>query len=131
MGDTVLDTTTAMLDTPMPTATTDTTARGLLRPRPSPRLMPTPTCCTEATTDTLATSATGPTATPTPTDTTARGLLMPSPWPRPSLLRWIRIQSLLGINDDPRHPDIVLATADWCSIFSSSFSDNISVLLCC
>merc|ERR1712056_72197 len=82
MGDMVLDTTTAMLATPMPTATTDTTARGL--PRPSPRLMPTPTCCTEATTDTLATSATGPTATPTPTDTTARGLLMPSPRPSPT-----------------------------------------------
>merc|ERR1712079_270926 len=70
-----------------PTATptlTDTTARGLLRPRPSPRLMPTPTCCTEATTDTLATLATGPTATPTPTDTTARGLLTPSPRPSPT-----------------------------------------------
>merc|ERR1711994_998847 len=61
------DTTTAMLATPMPTATTDTTARGLLRPRPSPRLMPTPTCCTEAT-----------------TDTPARGLLMPSPRPSPT-----------------------------------------------
>merc|ERR1711963_1266093 len=33
-------------------------------------------------------------------------------WLRPSLLRWIRIQSLLGINDDPRHPDLVLATTD-------------------
>merc|ERR1711978_522631 len=78
--DMVLVTTTAMLDTPMPTATTDTTARGLLRPRPSPRLMPTPTCCTA---DTVwDTTATGPTA--TPTDTTARGLLMPSPRPSPT-----------------------------------------------
>merc|ERR1712176_1680465 len=75
----VLVTTTAMLDTPMPTATTDTTARGLLRPRPSPRLMPTPTCCTA---DTVwDTTATGPTATPTPTDTTARGLPRPRPSP--------------------------------------------------
>merc|ERR1711933_631816 len=80
--DMVLVTTTAMLDTPMPTATTDTTARGLLRLRPSPRLMPTPTCCTA---DTVwDTTATGPTATPTPTDTTARGLLMPSPRPSPT-----------------------------------------------
>merc|ERR1711978_721097 len=80
--DMVLVTTTAMLDTPMPTATTDTTARGLLRPRPSPRLMPTPTCCTA---DTVwDTTATGPTATPTPTATTARGPLMPSPRPSPT-----------------------------------------------
>merc|ERR1711992_187559 len=68
-----------------PTATptlTATTARGLLRPRPSPRLMPTPTCCTE---DMVwDTTATGPTATPTPTDTTARGPLMPSPRPSPT-----------------------------------------------
>merc|ERR1712073_209944 len=33
-------------------------------------------------------------------------------WLRPSLLWWIRIQGLLGINADPRHPDLVLATAD-------------------
>merc|ERR1711992_327287 len=82
MGDMVWVTTTAMLDTPMPAATTDTTAGGLLRPKPSPRLMLTPTCCTEDTVwDTM---ATGPMATPTPTDTTARGPLMPSPRPSPT-----------------------------------------------
>merc|ERR1711884_635532 len=72
---------TTAIDTPAPTDTmADGTARGLLRPRPSPGLMPTPTCCTE---DTVwDTTATGPTATPTPTDTTARGLLRPSPRPR-------------------------------------------------
>merc|ERR1711977_75272 len=102
-------------------ATTWATARGLLRPRPSPRLMPTPTCCTE---DTVwDTTATGPTATPTPTDTTARGLLMPSPRPSPTTTVDTTVatpvpttvdtlRSLLGIDDDPRHPDLVLATTD-------------------
>merc|ERR1711884_322222 len=72
---------TTAMDTPAPTDTmADGTARGLLRP--SPRLMPTPTCCTEDTA--WDTTGTGPTATPTPTDTTARGLLMPSPRPSPT-----------------------------------------------
>merc|ERR1711970_1191 len=69
------------------TATTDTvsaiTARGLLRPSPRPRLIP--TCCTDTDTvwDTGATEAT--TATAWDTDTsTARGLLRPSPRPRPT-----------------------------------------------
>merc|ERR1712184_208413 len=73
-----------------------TTARGLLRLSPRPRLLPTPTRCTvdTATTDTVsaitdtvwdtgATEAT--TATAWDTDTsTARGLLRPSPRPRPT-----------------------------------------------
>merc|ERR1711899_443429 len=54
-----------------------TTERGLLMPSPRPRLMLIPTCCTEDTTDILATDTA--TATPTGTDTTARGLLMPTP----------------------------------------------------
>merc|ERR1712105_280072 len=59
-----------------------TTARGLLRPSPRPRLIP--TCCTVDTVwDTGATEAT--TATAWDTDTsTARGLLRPSPRPRPT-----------------------------------------------
>merc|ERR1712060_932795 len=56
------------------------TARGLPRPSPRPRLMPTLTCCTEDTA--WDTTATGPMATPTLTDTTARGLPRPSPRPR-------------------------------------------------
>merc|ERR1711884_20742 len=69
---------TTAMDTPAPMDTTaDGTARGL--PSPSPRLMPTPTCCTA---DTVwDTTATGPTATPTLTATTARGPLRPSPRP--------------------------------------------------
>merc|ERR1712018_1099628 len=51
-----------------------------LRPSPRPRLMPTPTCCTEDTA--WDTTATGPMATPTLTATTARGPLRPSPRPR-------------------------------------------------
>merc|ERR1711988_1315956 len=42
---------------------------------PRPRLMPTPTCCTED-------MVWDTTATPTPMDTTARGPLRPSPRPR-------------------------------------------------
>merc|ERR1712158_196715 len=63
-------------------ATTDTvlatTARGLLRLSPRPRLLPTPTCCTvdTATTDTVSA------ITDTVSATTARGLLRPSPRPR-------------------------------------------------
>merc|ERR1712202_65834 len=67
-------------------ATTDTvlatTARGLLRPSPRPRLIP--TCCTADTVwDTGATEATTATAWDTDT-TTARGLLRLSPRPRPT-----------------------------------------------
>merc|ERR1712130_919079 len=82
---------TTAMDTPAPTDTmADGTARGLLRPRPSPRLMPTPTCCTE---DTVwDTTATGPTATPTLTDTTARGPLRP----RPRLTPWLTYGYGLG-----------------------------------
>merc|ERR1712091_582454 len=73
-------------------ATTDTvlatTARGLLRLSPRPRLLPTPTCCTADTwADTGATEATTVTVSAT-TDTvlatTARGLLRLSPRPRPT-----------------------------------------------
>merc|ERR1712223_1990410 len=60
--------------TPMEATTTE---RGLLMPSPRPRLMLTPTCCTEDTTDTSATDTA--TATPTGTDTMARGPLMPTP----------------------------------------------------
>merc|ERR1712241_1348050 len=56
-----------------------TTARGLLRPSPRPRLPP--TCCTADTvSDTGATEATTATAWDTDT-TTARGLLRPRPTP--------------------------------------------------
>merc|ERR1711936_426222 len=57
-----------------------TTERGPLMLSPRPRLMLTPTCCTEDTTDTSAT------ATATDTDTTARGPLMPIPLLLPLLL---------------------------------------------
>merc|ERR1711936_191847 len=87
-------------------ATTDTvlatTARGLLRLSPRPRLLLTPTCCTADTgSDTGATEATTVTVsattdtvsaitdtvsatTDTVSATTARGLLRPSPRPRPT-----------------------------------------------
>merc|ERR1712183_678245 len=64
-----------------------TTARGLLRLSPRPRLLPTPTCCTADTgSDTGATEATTVTVlatTDTVLATTARGLLRLSPRPRP------------------------------------------------
>merc|ERR1711872_895650 len=69
------------MDTPTPTDTTDTTARGplTLSPplllRPSPRLIPTTDTTALATT---ATDTDSPTPTAT-TDTTARGPLTPSP----------------------------------------------------
>merc|ERR1712212_861889 len=73
----------------MVSATTDTvlatTARGLLRLSPRPRLLPTPTCCTvdTATTDTVsAITDTVSATTDTVSATTARGLLRPSPRPR-------------------------------------------------
>merc|ERR1711993_23252 len=77
-----------MGDTPTPTDTTDTTARGPLTPspplllRPSPRLIPTTDTTALATTATDTDSVPTDTDTPTPTDTTdttARGPLMPSP----------------------------------------------------
>merc|ERR1712090_108505 len=65
-----------------------TTARGLLRLSPRPRLLPTPTCCTADTgSDTGATEATTVTVsatTDTVSATTARGLLRLSPRPRPT-----------------------------------------------
>merc|ERR1712079_337150 len=75
---------TTATDTPAPTTvdTPDGTARGLPRLSPRPRLMPTPTCCTEDTA--WDTTATGPTATPTLTDSTGRGPLRLSPRPRPT-----------------------------------------------
>merc|ERR1712072_1091859 len=87
---TVLDTDSVPTDTatPMPTDTTDTTARGPLTPspplllRPSPRLIPTTDTTALATTATDTDSVPTDTDTPTPTattDTTARGPLMPSP----------------------------------------------------
>merc|ERR1712212_688316 len=73
----------------MVSATTDTvlatTARGLLRLSPRPRLLPTPTCCTvdTATTDMVsAITDTVSATTDTVSATTARGLLRPSPRPR-------------------------------------------------
>merc|ERR1719209_381748 len=73
----------------MVSATTDTvlatTARGLLRLSPRPRLLPTPTCCTvdTATTDTVsAITDTVSATTDTVSATTARGLLRLSPRPR-------------------------------------------------
>merc|ERR1712055_1106362 len=65
-----------------------TTARGLLRLSPRPRLLPTPTCCTADTgSDTGAMEATTVTVsatTDTVSATTARGLLRLSPRPRPT-----------------------------------------------
>merc|ERR1711936_438023 len=79
MGVTVLATTDTVLAT---------TARGLLRLSPRPRLLPTPTCCTADTgSDTGATEATTATVsatTDTVSATTARGLLRLSPRPRPT-----------------------------------------------